>query len=40
MKLQINTNKIEDLKPCQDRLDNWLKHYESFDLFSGNYVNI
>jgi hypothetical protein len=30
VKLKINTKKIQELKPCQDRLDNWLTHYKDF----------
>lgn len=30
MKIRINTKKIKALNPCQDRLDNWLKHYKNW----------
>jgi uncharacterized protein YwgA len=29
MKLTINTEKIETLRPCQDRFDNWKKNFVS-----------
>ena len=29
--MKINTAVITKLKPCKDRLDNWLKHYADFD---------
>ncbi len=29
--MRINTEKIKDLGPCKDRLDNYLKHYPDFD---------
>jgi len=30
MKIKINTEIIKALKPCEDRLDNYLSHYEDF----------
>jgi len=27
---QINTKIIKKLKPCKDRFDNWIEHYDSF----------
>jgi uncharacterized membrane protein YbaN (DUF454 family) len=30
MKILINTKRIEALKPCQARLDNWMQHYPKF----------
>lgn len=31
MKIKVNTDVIYDLKPCSDRLDNWLLHYSEFN---------
>ncbi len=31
MKLTINTKVIQTLKPCKDRLDNWLFNYTNRD---------
>ena len=30
MKLQVNTDKIKALNPCDDRFENWLTHYKNF----------
>jgi hypothetical protein len=31
MKIRVNTKIIQELNPCKDRLDNWLKHYPKFN---------
>jgi hypothetical protein len=30
-KIKVNTEVIKKLKPCTDRFENWLEHYEKFD---------
>jgi hypothetical protein len=31
LKIQINSAKIKTFKPCKDRFDNWLEHYDGFN---------
>ena len=30
MNIQINTEKLKELKPCVGRFKNWLEHYSEF----------
>jgi hypothetical protein len=38
--IKINTRIIKSFKPCQDRLDNWLSHYKSFNGPISKFLNL
>lgn len=40
MKLTINTKKIKKLNPCEDRLENWKKHYGAKSFRILNFLEL
>lgn len=40
MNIRINTAYIKTLDPCQDRFDNWKKHYDNFDLSLSEFLDL
>jgi hypothetical protein len=38
--IKIDTKTLEDLKPCQNRLDNWFEHYKGFDGTCSEFLDL